>query len=163
MIIPLAALVAIVQSSITSHLRLLGVSPDLVLVFTASNILVLGPRDGLLFALLGGLMLDALSGAPFGLVTLSLVVTGYLVGLAEYNLFRTARIVPFLSIALATIIYYVLFAFLLQMTGHPTLWGATVQRVILPAVLMNAIMMFPVYYLLLWLRARLGPPTVEWE
>jgi len=162
-VILLAALVAIVQSSITSHLRLLGVSPDLVLVFTTSNILLLGPRDGLLFALLGGLVLDAFSGAPFGSATFSLVVTGYLVRLAEYNLFHTARIVPLLSIALATLIYYALFSFVLQMTGRPILWGATVRRVVLPAVLVNAMAMFLVYHVSLWLRARLGPPTVEWE
>jgi rod shape-determining protein MreD len=163
MIIPLAALVAIAQSSITSHLRVFGVSPDLVLVFTTSSILVLGSKDGLLFGLLGGLMLDAFSGAPFGLVTLSLVITGYLVGMAEYNLFRSARIVPLLSITLATVIFYLLFIFLLQMTGRPMLWGATAQRVILPAIALNAAVMFLAYRLLLWLRAKLGPPTVEWE
>lgn len=163
MIVPLAALVAIAQSSVTSHLRFFGISPDLVLVFATSSILVLGAKDGLLFALLGGLILDAFSGAPFGLVTLALVVTGYLVSLAEYNLFRAARIVPLLSIALATVIYYILIVFFLQMTGRPTLWGATAQRVILPAIVLNAVVMFLVYHLLLWLRAKLGPPTVEWE
>ncbi len=163
MVIPLAALVAITQSSITSHLRVLGVSPDLVLVVATSNVLILGAKDGLLFALLGGLMLDAFSGAPFGLITLSLVVTGYLVGLAEYNLFRPAHIVPLPSIALATVVYYLLFIFFLQMTGRPTLWGATVQRVILPAILLNSVVMFLVYHLSLWLRSKLGPPTVEWE
>jgi rod shape-determining protein MreD len=163
MIIPLAALVAIVQSSVTAHWRLFGVSPDLVLVFATSNILVLGPKDGLLFSLLGGLMLDAFSGAPFGLVTLSLVLTGYLVSLAEFNLFRSARLLPILGIALSTIIYYVLFTFFLQMTGRPTFWGATAHRVILPAMLVNAAAMVLVYRLLLWLRVKFGPPTVEWE
>ncbi len=49
------------------------------------------------------------------------------------------------------------------MTGRPTLWGATVQRVILPAILLNSVVMFLVYHLSLWLRSKLGPPTVEWE
>ena len=161
--IPLVVVIGIVQSTIVSRLRVFGVSPDLVLLFAISWVLVFSMRDGLFFALVGGLMLDAFSGAPFGLATASLLLASYLTAQAELNLFRTARILPYLSIALATLVYYAVFLFLLQMTGLRMPWGAALWRVVLPATCVNLLCMPAVYHALRWLYARLGPPSVEWE
>lgn len=146
-----------------SHVRLLGVSPDLVLLLTVSAILLQGIREGILIALVGGLMLDALSGGPFGLATLSLVVVSLLAGLGEINVFRAAKFLPYLTIVTATLIYNLVFLFLLQMTGRVVVWGASLLRVVLPAMLVNLLFMPIVYGLCYWLRKRLGPQSVEWQ
>ncbi|MBM3188019.1 MAG: rod shape-determining protein MreD, partial [Chloroflexi bacterium] len=63
--IPLVALTAVVQSTLGPRLRVFGVSPDLVLLFLIAWVLLHGLRGSLSVSLVGGLMLDALSGAPF--------------------------------------------------------------------------------------------------
>ena len=145
------------------HVRLLGVSPNLVLLLTVSSILLQGMRGGLLAALVGGLMLDALSGAPFGLSTVSLVLASALAGLGEINVFRAAKFLPYATIVMATLVYNVIVLFLLQMTGHAVIWHASLWRVVLPAMLVNLVCMPVVYGLSYWLRKRLGPRSVEWQ
>jgi len=156
-------LIAIAQSTVVSHVRLLGVSPDLVLLFTVSSVLLRGVREGVLVALVGGLVLDALSGAPFGLATISLVAVTLLAGVGEINVFRAARFLPYVTITAVTLVYSVVFLSLLQMRGHVVVWGASLLRVVLPAMLVNLLCMPIVYGLCAWLRKRYGPRSVEWQ
>jgi len=145
------------------HMRLLGVSPDLVLLFAVSSVLSQGVRQGVFVALVGGLMLDTLSGAPFGVGTLSLVVVSLAAGVGEINVFRAAKFLPYVTIAMTTFLYNVILLFLLQMTGHTVVWDASLWRVVLPAMLVNLLCMPVVYGLFCWLRRRLVPQFVEWQ
>lgn len=151
------------QSTITSHVRLLGVCPNLVLLFAISWVLLRGVGEGLYVSLVGGLMLDALSGAPFGLATLSLCIVSYLASLGEINVFRTARLLPYATIALATLAYNGLFLFLSQMTGRVVLWGPSLYRVVLPATMVNLLGMPVVYGLCRWVLGRIQPRRAEWQ
>jgi len=139
------------------------VSPDFVLLFTVSFALTWGTWEGVFAGLVSGLMLDALSGAPFGLATLSLVETSHLASQGEINVIRTASFLPYVTITIATLVYNVVFLFLLQMTGNVVVWGASLWHVVLPAMLVNVLCMPIVYGLSCWLRKRLGPASVEWQ
>ncbi|MHB0858252.1 MAG: rod shape-determining protein MreD [Anaerolineae bacterium] len=163
MAIPIIAIVGLLQSTLASRIRVFGVSPDLVLLLTVSWVLLHGRQRGLLPALVGGLMIDALSGARFGFATLCLVVVVLLAGLGEMNVFRTARFLPILTIAVASLVYNLLYLFLLKMTGHPAQVSAMVWRVILPAVLVNILFMPLVYGPAHWVAKRFGPRAVEWQ
>ena len=138
-------------------------SPNLVLLVTVSSVLSAGMRQGVFVALVGGLMLDALSGAPFGLCTVSLVLASLLAGLGEINVFRAAKFLPYVTIAMATLVYNVVALFLLQMMRHAVVWDASLWRVVLPAMLVNLLCMPMVYGLSCWLRKRAGPRPVEWQ
>ncbi len=157
------ALVAVLQVTITSHIRILGVSPDLVLLCSLSWVLLQGTRDGILAALAGGVVLDALSGAPFGTMTLALFVVCCLGGLGEVNVPRTARFLPYLAIGVATLVYTGILLILLEMTGHVVAWGAILWRVVLPEMLLNLLCMPVIYGLVRWLRGYLYPKPVEWQ
>jgi rod shape-determining protein MreD len=157
------AVVAVVQVTITSHFRIFGVTPDLVLLCAISWVLLQGVRDGVLASLVGGIVLDALSGAPFGLMTLTLFAVSYLGGMGELNIFRTAKFLPYLAIALATFVYGAVLLFLLGMVGRPIAWGLTLWRVVLPEVVINVLSMPIVYTLVRWLRGRAYPKPVQWE
>ena len=134
-----------------------------MLLFSVSWVLLLGLRDGILIGVAGGIALDALSGAPFGLMTLSLACGSCLAGLGEINVFRTAWYLPYLTIAIATLIYNAMFSFLLQTAGHTVHWGTMLWRVALPAVVMNVLCMPIVYNLTRWLCQRDRPKPVEWQ
>ncbi len=159
----LIGFMAIVQSTVTSHLRLFGVNPDLVLLFVIAWGLLSGTQEALFAGLVGGFMLDVLSGAPFGFSTLSLTLVSYLAGVSEINVFRTARLMPYIVVGLATFLYYCIFTFLLQFSGHRVIWWPTLLRVVMPAVLLNVLCMPIVYHLMRWLQSKFGMPRVDWQ
>ncbi|OGO06644.1 MAG: rod shape-determining protein MreD [Chloroflexi bacterium RBG_13_56_8] len=151
------------QSTIASHVRLFGICPNLVLILTISWVLLRGAGEGLLAALVGGLMLDVFSGTPFGLATISLFVASYLAGLGETNVFRTARLLPYVAIALATLVYNGLFLLLAQLMGRVVLWGPSLYRILLPAMIVNLLGMPVIYGLCAWVLKRVQPRRAEWQ
>ena len=137
--------------------------PDLTLVFVISWVLLQGRDQGILLSLLSGFILDTLSGAPFGLLALSLVLTSWLAGLGELNVFRTARLLPYITIALASAVFKILFLFFLQMTGRTVMWWPLLGRNILPTIVINTLLMGIIFRLCTWLVERLRPRRVEWQ
>ncbi|MBN1401485.1 MAG: rod shape-determining protein MreD [Anaerolineae bacterium] len=161
--LPVSILLAILQSAVTSRLQIFGVSPNLALLFTVGWVLFCGVRQGIAVALVGGLVLDALSGAPFGFSTLSLLLASLVAGLGESNVFRTAWFLPYLVIALATLAYEGTLMFLLRMAGRPMVWAPALGRIVFPEALLNLLFMPLVYMLLGRLRVIWGPESAEWQ
>lgn len=155
----LAFLLGLLQSAVVSRLRLLGVSPDIVVLLTVSCVLLWGLRDGLPVALVGGFVLDMTSGAPFGASILAMVAVALLAGLGEINVFRAARVLPMVTLLLATLVYYALFALLLRLTGHPHVSWTLVWRVVLPKVIVNLLFMPLLYGAIRWFSRRPAAPT----
>jgi rod shape-determining protein MreD len=148
---------------VAPHVRLFGVAPDVVLLFTVSWALLQGVREGILVALIGGLVLDALSAGPFGAQTLALLIVGVLAGISGANIFRTERLLPYVAIVAATVLYYQVLFVLFAITGRVVVWGAMTLRLVLPAIALNGLAMFLVHHASCWARSFLYPSPVEWE
>lgn len=144
-------------------MRLFGVAPDIVLLFTVSWALLQGAREGLLVALIGGLVLDALSAGPFGAQTLALAVVGLLAGLGSENIFRTEHLLPYVAAAAATLLYYGLMMAMLRASGHTVLFGPMMVRLVLPVLALNELGMAAVHAASRWMRGFFVPSPVEWE
>jgi len=153
---------ALVQATWVSRLRIFGVNPDLVLMLVIGWVLVRGLREGLLVALVGGLVMECLTGAPLGATTAALVLAAWLTSLAEANVFRTAWYLPYAAIVLATLVYYGTLMFFLRMAGQLLPWITVLGRVILPCVTINLVLMPAIYLACRWLHRRMGPEPVEW-
>lgn len=151
------------QSTLVPHVQIFGVSPDLFLALTVSWVLVQGIGRGAVFGLVGGIVLDGLSGAPFGYVTLSLAVVIAIAGLGELNVFRTASYLPFLVVGVATLAQQSVFVLLLRMSGQPIQWLPTYSGTILPTILVHLLLMPAVYYPTRLLLHRFQPKRVEWR
>lgn len=157
------SLLALVQATVAPHLRLFGVAPDVVLLFTVSWALLQGVREGVLVALIGGLVLDALSAGPFGAQTVALLVVGALAGISGQNVFRTERLLPYVAVVVATLLYYLILLVALATTGRVIAWGPMALRQVLPAIAYNVLAMAVVYGIARWGRGFLYPSPVEWE
>lgn len=160
----IAALVvlAILQSTVMPRITVLGVHPDLMLLAVTSWSLLRGAQEGMLWALIGGIAVDLISGAPFGVVTLSLLVVSFLSSLGQRNVFRLDLLIPIITIPLATLVYNTIMLALLWALQWPTDWGAGFVRVILPAMLVNTISMPLVYLALRTLDRRVGREVMAW-
>ena len=136
---------ALLQATVMPRITVLGVHPDLMLMAVTSWSLLRGSEEGMLWALIGGVVMDLFSGAPFGVCTLALLIVSFLSGLGQRNVFRLDLLVPILAIPVATLAYQLIVLGLLAALGWRAGWGASLSHVILPSMLVNTLGMPAVY------------------
>jgi len=97
------------QFAVAPFLRISGVAPNLVLVLIMFWIAQNGFDNNWGWIVLVGVFLDCSSGHLFGLVSLSLILTAYLVGLLNTKIFSAAKFwMLVFSVAVGTLLYEVL-------------------------------------------------------
>ncbi|MGH2536103.1 MAG: rod shape-determining protein MreD [Candidatus Promineifilaceae bacterium] len=112
--LPLTAGLAVVQTTLLPHFRLLGVAPSLLLVAAVAWGLVYGLSDGLLLAAAGGLLADLFSAGPLGASALALMAAVAL-AVAIQRLFPDSRfLLPVGMAALATVVFYLAYLLLVR-------------------------------------------------
>lgn len=152
--IGLAFFMGILQTAVIAQLRLLGVSPDLVLLLTIACVLLWGLKDGLLVALVGGVVLDIASSAPFGASILALLAAAALSGLGEMNVFRAARLLPLVATLVGVAAYYAIFISLLRLTGYRLIGWGLIWRIVAPKMVVNLLFMPLIYGAVHWVDRR---------
>jgi rod shape-determining protein MreD len=150
----LLLMVAMLQTSALPSFSAVGVSPDLTLLVVVSWSVLRGSMAALPLALGGGLLLDVLSGGPFGAATVSLALAALVTGLGQLNLFRDSVWLPPLAGVLATLLYNVGHLLMLTVLGRSAQWLPSVQRVLLPEMALNVALMYPVFWGMRWLHRR---------
>jgi rod shape-determining protein MreD len=143
------------------HLAIWGVFADLPLLVVVSWSLLRGAREGVIWGFVAGLVVDLLSGAPFGAATLSLIAVGFLSGLGQATVFRTHVALPLVAVFLATILYDLLFLLIVQISGQAVSWLDSLFRVVLPSAVLNAVLTPIVFGVMRWLYTRLGREEME--
>ena len=68
------------QSSILPFIPFLSATPNLILIFTFAYAFIYGQRDGMLYGLAAGLLMDLFHSGAFGFFTLFFVWIGFLNG-----------------------------------------------------------------------------------
>jgi len=124
--------------------------PDMALIVAVSWTLLRGRGEGMVMALGSGLLLDLLSGGPFGILTISFLVADLLVSTPPLGAFRGSSWLPLVATMAATTACHAISFLALAAVGRPTVFAALLQSlaVLIPA---NAVMALCVY----WLLARL--------
>ena len=159
--LPLLAFAAVLQATLLPQFRLFGGTIDLVLLLTLNWTLVGESRGGPIWAFMGGLCLDLLSGGPLGANALGLVLVAYLASLSEGRFWSSHVLLPLASVLVGTVVYHLVYLLTLAATGHGVSWGLSLSQVTLPTVLLNTLVMLPVYHLVRWLHSVLHPAAVK--
>lgn len=147
LMIPLILLAGLLQSTAATRIKINGVKPDLVLIMVVVGTLVYGPRIGLVWAFVGGLVLDIFSGGPLGASSLALMAAVLVAGMGHRTLSRYNLIVPIGAMALGTVVYGAAYLGLLtvlqyvQVAQHSLPLGLTVQNILVPALVYNTTLM----------------------
>lgn len=158
----LLAGIALLDTTLTPHLSYLSGQPQLMLLAVVSWSLLRGVREGIIWAFIGGVFLDLLSGASFGIVTLPLLLVAYMSGLGEVNVFRANFLLPIIVGAMAVVLYNVVSLALRQLLGQPMLWNAAILHIVLPALLVNLLALPAVFFPLRRLHQATGQPQMNW-
>lgn len=162
LVVPLLAVAAILQTTLVPGFTVWGVFANVPLLIVVSWGLLRGPREGAVWGFIAGLIVDLLSGAPFGAATLSLIIVGFLAGLGEATVFRARIALPMVAVFLATIVYDLLFLLIVQIAGQPVVLLDSILRLVLPSALLNAALT-PIFFLTMrWLYTHYGRKEMEW-
>lgn len=131
---------AIVQGTLFTGL-LPGARPDLVLLMVLAWSMLRGLSEGSIGGIAGGLALDLLSAAPFGLHTGLLGLIGSLTALGEAHLYR-GNIPLFIAVAsVATVVLHGGTLLVLQAAGQQTVSLARFVQFVVPIGMLNALLM----------------------
>jgi len=166
--LPLAAvgavLAALLEASVLPELSIAGAKPDVVLVMAIVAVLWVGLEEGLVWAFLGGVMLDLIvsSERPLGTAIFALLVS---VGMA-IAVTRVAgqhrRLAAVLVALTLTVVYQGLTQIILQSTTGLAMSPFAVQLFGITAVL-NALLTFLVATLVQWYLVRYpSAERTEW-
>ena len=162
LVVPLLVVAAILQSTVMPQLAVWGVFADLPVLLVVSWGLLRGPREGVVWGFVAGVVVDLLSGAPFGAATLSLMLVGFLSGLGKNSVFAGHIVFPVVAMFLATLLYNVCFLLVVWLSGQPVIWLDSFARVILPSAVLNAALAPIVFLPMRWAYTRFGQQEMEW-
>ena len=135
---PLLTSVALIQGTILSRISLLGARPNLMLLVVLIWAVVRGIDEGLLWAFIGGLMLDLLSGGPLASITLAMVAAAYVAGQSLGEEVGSQAVRVMMLTVLGALAYHLVLLITLDLSGHAVDWGHALLRVAGPSVLLNA-------------------------
>ena len=158
-----ATLAAIVESSMLTQLFVGGVKPDLVLSLGLAMVMVLGFEHGMVWAVVGGLLLDLLfADRAVGSTTLVLLlVTGAAILVARLSEAPRLPIIG-LTVFILTFLYQALLMLLLAVTTGSAIQPITVLSYAFIA-LMNTGIAVAAAWIVLSLERRFGMDSrVAW-
>jgi len=138
---PALGILAVLQSVVAPRLAILHVRPNPMLLFVVGWTLFHGRRDGLLWGFIGGLWLDIFSGGPMGASSLALMAAAMVAGLGHRTLYRTNLLVPVFVTALSTLSYAAVYLTILALLEANFPWRAMLERLAVPEVIYNGVLM----------------------
>ncbi len=154
-------MLALAQTTVLGNAVVLGVHLNLLLLFAISWVLRRGLSEGLIIGLLGGMILDASSAAPFGTWIASLAVAISLAALGEVNVFQGAWFLKYIVVAGAVMLVNLVSVTVLRVAGYDPMLLRSLGRVIIPELFLHILLMPVMYALVKWVANRIEPPVVE--
>ena len=150
--------VAIIQVSLLSSIRVAGGYPQLLLVTLVAVALLRGAVFGAVGGFVGGLLVDTANLETLGLTSLILTVGGYWIGRYGETTGRDRTHAPYVSVAVVTVLYTFGALTLHFLLGDAVSGEFVIVESLVPTIAFNLILTGPTY----WLVRKLLRP-VEWR
>ena len=152
----------LLQTTVAPYVKINGVHPDLVLVIVIAWGILRGMPDSFFWASVGGLSLDLISAAPFGIFTLALWLVTWLANTIHGRTFGSSIVLPLALTFPFSLLFNGLALFLrltlFEISTFPVDWLRIVgdwslgfSSVIVPVAIFNTglmLLVFPLLYLL---------------
>jgi rod shape-determining protein MreD len=152
----------VVQVTIVGTIEIFGGAPDLVLVLVVAIALMKGASFGAFAGFWAGFLLDVALLETLGFTSLLLTLVGFWIGRYGETTGRGRGHAPLLSVAVATVLYAVGALILHFMLGDPASARVTLVDALIPELVLNLLLAFPVFALCRRLFVAAEPrPEVE--
>jgi len=145
---------AVLNVSVMPFINVLGVSPDLVLIFAASWAVVRNEDEALVVVPMAGLLRDLLSSDPLGTSIIGFAPIVILAAVVRLQAIDSDFIPALLIVAGGSLTFGVIQMMVLAGTGQNILLFHSVFQVIVPSVLVNALFTPIIYSPVRWLSPR---------
>lgn len=151
---------ALAQSTALAGISLFGARPDLVFLLVAVWAFLRGPIEGAVWAFIGGLLLDTLSGGPFGGFTLALLAAALLVGQQWGRELGSAAFQLVVLVLVACFVAHGVLLLAMSATGYPVNWPYVLVHITGPSAVLNALLAPVVHLPLSWIDRRTRPEGI---
>lgn len=153
----LLAAAALAQVTWAPRFEIGGAFPNLVLLAVVASTWTLGPRSGMVWACVGGVLLDLTSSGPVGPHALALLSGVYVIGFWTRNVEQATVVHVALTAALSTLLYSAVLVLAADMLGLPVPPAGAVAQLALTAAVYNAVLTPFAFELLRRFQARPEP------
>lgn len=153
----LALLLAVFQASALPYVKVLGVTPDLLLIFAACWAAVRGQGEAMVVVPLAGLMRDLTSSDPIGTSVLALAPLVPLAALRELPVVESQFLPALAMVAAGSLAYAVIAMGVMAASGEGVPWLTALLYVAIPAAIVNALFAIIIYLPIRWLSLDLRP------
>ena len=137
----LLAVAALAQVTWAPRFEIGGAFPNLVLLAVVATTWTLGPRSGMVWACVGGVLLDLTSSGPVGPHALALLPGVYVIGFLTRNVEQATTVHVALTAGLTTLLYSVVLVLAADLLGLPVPAAGVVVQLALTAAVYNAALM----------------------
>jgi rod shape-determining protein MreD len=134
--------------------RLLGVTPNVLLLLTVCQALIAGPASAARWAFYAGLSLDLCADTALGAHALALLAAVLVAALTLVRISRGNWLLPLIGIVLGSLAYHVVLALLTSTLVAPISPRMYLLLVVLPATILVLIPALPLFLSMRWFEGR---------
>lgn len=147
----------LMQTTIFSHLQIINIMPNLMIIFTAASGFMFGRKMGLFSGFLCGALIDLMYGSVVGVGIFIYALIGYGNGMANKLYFKDDLSIPLAAIAISDFVYGILYYISYFLLRGRTLVLSYVIDIIVPEVIYTTLIGILVYKFIYWLDERMYP------
>lgn len=130
----------ILESTLFQYTRVFGVKPDFTIILITSYAIMRGSAFGGFIGLFSGLLQDLIFGNTMGINGLSYMITGYLIGQSNENVFKDSFVPSIIFNIGAVFIYQHLFILITYFSKTNISYTHALLNIIIPQSIYNAIL-----------------------
>jgi rod shape-determining protein MreD len=145
--------VLFVQLTVLTHVRLFGVMPDAMLLLAIAGGMTGGPTAGAIVGFCSGMAIDLFLQTPMGLSALVFCLVGYVVGLLQATMLRSAWWIPLMTAFVASAAGVTLFAVVGSVVGESEMVNARLAVIVIVVSVANLLLAPIVIRLVRWAMA----------
>lgn len=153
----LASLVAIFSVSAMPYVKVLGVTPDFVLIFAVCWAVIREPEEAWIVVPIAGFLRDLVTSDPVGTSALALIPVVLFATAVRLRSLDSDFLPTIAVVAVSSITYGIISMAVLGATGQHIEVGQALLRVTLASALINALFSPILYLPIRWLTPQPGP------
>lgn len=133
------------QSTLFDYIQILGIKPDIMLIFVVSAAFINGEYQGAAYGVLCGILQDCLFAPFIGINIFLYGILGFFTGLICKNFYKENLFVTITAVFVVTLLFnFMCFVFYALLQGNTDILFFA-KTIFLPAAIYNCILALPVY------------------
>ena len=142
--VPVIIIAIIIQTTIASHIKLVQGTADVVLVMLAAWGLQ-DVRDGFLWAVLAGLAVSLISAMPIPVFLISYLICMAIARWFQHRMWQSPWLMMLVVTFLGSWVMMILSFLVLAVSGTSINWTQSLKDIMVPSVLLNLLISFPIH------------------